>query len=136
MEFRRTEMASLGQILSRTFFWSYERMTWQYDVAVGLILIFVFLTPRTWFHDQPQVGVPANSAQVQRISPPGTAETYEVDTRVLAPPVQTPLLANELHNVLQKNLPELRDGRFSIVRIEPVRDDKGTVIAYQVQIRH
>lgn len=127
-------MASLGQILSRTFFWSYERMTWQYDVAVALILIFVLLTPRNWFHDQPQVGVPATSVQVQRISPPGAAETYEIDTRVLAPPVQTPLLANELHNVLQRNQPELRDGHFSIVQIEPVRDDKGTVIAYRVEI--
>ena len=127
-------MASLGQILSRTFFWSYERMTWQYDVAVALILIFVFFTPRVWFHDQPRVGVPANSERVQRISPPGTAETYEVDTRVLAPPVQTPLLANELHNVLQRNQRELSDGRFSIVQIEPVRDDQGTVIAYRVEI--
>ena len=127
-------MASLGQILSRTFFWSYERMTWQYDVAVALILIFVFFTPRVWFHDQPRVGVPATSERVQRISPPGAAETYEVDTRVLAPPVQTPLLANELHNVLQRNQRELSDGRFSIVQIEPVRDDQGTVIAYRVEI--
>ena len=127
-------MASLGQILSRTFFWSYERMTWQYDVAVALILVFVFFTPRTWFHDQPRIGVPATSERVQRISPPGAAETYQVDTRVLAPPVQTPLLANELHNVLQRNQPELSDGRFSIVQIESVRDDQGTVIAYQVQI--
>jgi len=109
-------------------------MTWQYDVAVALILIFVFFTPRVWFHDQPRVGVPANSERVQRISPPGAAETYEVDTRVLAPPVQTPLLANELHNVLQRNQRELSDGRFSIVQIEPVRDDQGTVIAYRVEI--
>jgi len=127
-------MASLGQILSRTFFWSYERGTWQYDVAVALILVFVLLTPRSWFRDQPQIGMPATSAQVQRVSPPGAAETYQVDTRVLAPPVQAPLLANELHNILQQNLPELRDGRFSIASIEPVRDDKGTVIAYRVEI--
>src|SRR2546429_4989494 len=40
----RIDMASLGQILARTFFWSYERGTWQYDVAVILILIFVLLT--------------------------------------------------------------------------------------------
>ena len=38
-------MASLKTILSRTFFWSYERGTWQYDLAVILILIFVLLTP-------------------------------------------------------------------------------------------
>ena len=29
-------MASLGRVLSKTFFWSYERATWQYDVAVIL----------------------------------------------------------------------------------------------------
>jgi hypothetical protein len=50
----RIDMASLGQILSRTFFWSYERGTWQYDVAVILILVFVLLTPRNWFQDKPK----------------------------------------------------------------------------------
>jgi len=39
--FLRIKMPSLGQILSRTFFWSYERGTWQYDGAVILILVFV-----------------------------------------------------------------------------------------------
>src|SRR5260221_8556167 len=49
----RIDMASLSQILSRTFFWSYERGTWQYDLAVILILVFVLLTPRNLFHDKP-----------------------------------------------------------------------------------
>ena len=128
-------MASIGQILSRMFFWSYERGTWQYDLAVVVILIFVLLTPRNWFQDQPQVGLPLASSQVQLISPAGNAETYQVDARVLAPPARTPALENELHNALQQALPELRSGRFSIVKIDPVRNDKGTVIAYQVEIR-
>ena len=55
----RIDMASLGQILSKTFFWSYERGTWQYDVAVILILVFVLATPRSWFHDKPESGGPA-----------------------------------------------------------------------------
>jgi len=33
-------------------------------------------------------------------------------------------------------LPELHNGNFSIAKIEPVHDDQGTVIAYQVEIRH
>lgn len=127
-------MAGFGQILSRMFFWSYDRGTWQYDVAVGVILIFVLLTPRNWFQDQPQVGLPPGSEQVQLISPAGNAETYQVDARILAPPTRTPALENELHNALQRALPELHSGRFSIVKIGPVRDDKGTVIAYQVEI--
>jgi hypothetical protein len=131
---RQTEMASLGQILARTFFWSYERGTWQYDVAVVLILVFVLLTPRNWFRDQPQVGLPAVPGEVQLISTEEGLQTYRVDARILAPPEQTPALQNDLHNALQKTLPELHNGRFSIAKIEAVRDDQGTVIAYRVQI--
>ncbi len=129
-------MAGIGTVLSRTFFWSYERGTWQYDVAVILILVFSLLTPRAWFHDQPQVGMPANSDQVKLISKVGETEVYQVDSRTMAPPERTPELQNDLHNVLQKSLPELHDGRFSIGSIEPQRDENGNVVAYQVQIKH
>jgi hypothetical protein len=129
-------MVGLGTILKRTFLWSYERGTWQYDVAVALILIFVFL-PRGWFHDEPVVGLSATApGQVALVA--GTEksgrQTYRVDARVLAPPEQTPALQNDLHNALKKALPDLRNGRFSIAKIEPVRDEQGTVIAYQVEI--
>jgi hypothetical protein len=127
-------MASLGQILSRTFFWSYERGTWQYDAAVILILVFVLLTPRAWFHDQPQGGVPAGPGDVVLISDAGDHQTYRVDARILAPPTKL-ALQNDLHSALQDALPELHKGRFSIARIEPVRDEQGTVIAYKVEVR-
>jgi hypothetical protein len=130
-------MASLQRILSKTFFWSYERGAWQYDVAVVLILVFVLLTPRGWFRDQPQVGIPAASDQVQLVifSDDGHRQEYRVDARVLAPREQTPALQNELHQALQRALPDLRNGRFSITNIEAVRDESGTVIAYEVGIR-
>ncbi|SRR5579871_2468441 len=41
------------QGLSRFLFWDYKRASWQYDVMVGLILLFIFLTPREIFRDQP-----------------------------------------------------------------------------------
>jgi hypothetical protein len=129
-------MAGLGQILSRTFYWSYERGSWQYDIAVILILVFVLLTPRGWFRDQPQVGLPANPSQVELLSMDGENEMYRVDARVLAPPERTPALQNDLHNALQKARPDLHDGRFSIGTIEPQRDEKGNVVAYEVTIRH
>jgi hypothetical protein len=128
-------MASLGQIFSRMFFWAYERGTWQYDAAVILILIFVLATPRAWFHDQPQMGLPANApGQVVLVSEQGDSKIYRVDARILAPPVQTPALENELHNALQKALPEFGNKSFTISKIEPVRDEQGTVIAYHVEI--
>jgi hypothetical protein len=129
-------MAGIGQFLKRVFFWSYERGTWQYDLAVILIVLFVLATPTRWFHDQPQVGMPLNSTQVELVSKSGETEIYKVDARVLAPPERTPALQNDLHNALQKASPALQDGRFSIGRIEPIHDGSGTVIAYQVEIRH
>jgi hypothetical protein len=129
-------MPGVSTFLNRVFFWTYERGTWQYDVAVVLILIFVLATPTRWFHDQPQVGMPLNSTQVELISKPGHVETYKVDARVLAPPERTPALQNDLHSALQKASPDLSDGRFSIGKIEPIRDEFGTVIAYQVEISH
>ena len=128
-------MASPKRIFSRIIFWSYERGTWQYDVAVVAIVLFVLLTPPRWFHDQPEVGLPAAPGQVKLVSDAGNAQVYRVDALVLAPPVKTPALENDLHNMLQKSLPDLRSGRFAIAKIEAERDAQGTVIAYKVEIR-
>jgi hypothetical protein len=127
-------MASLGRILSKTFFWSYERGTLQYDIAVILILVFVLLTPRTWFRDQPETAGPATAGQVQLISNDGNRQTYRVDARILTPPKFA--LQSDLHTALQQALPELRNGNFSISKIEPQRDEQGLVVAYRVEIRY
>ncbi len=129
-------MASIGQILYRTLFWSYERGSWQYDVAVVLILVFVLATPRRWFGDLPHMGVPANANQVELLSKSGEDEVYRVDARLLDTPERTPALQNDLHSAMQKAQPALNDGRFSIANIEPIRDEQGNVIAYRVSIRH
>ena len=135
MECLRIDMARLGQILSKTFFWSYDRGTWQFDLAVILILVFVLLTPRNWFRDKPASGAPVSPGQVQLISQDGSRLTYRVDARILAPPTRL-ALQSDLHTALQEALPELHNGNFLIAKIEPVRDEQGVVIAYQVEIRH
>ena len=130
-------MASFRRFVSKTFFWAYERGTWQYDAAVILILLFVLATPRTWFRDEPQMGLPTNApGQIVLLKDDGEYKSYRIDARVLAPPEQTPMLENQLHNALQKSLPEFRNKRFTIAKIDPMRDDQGTVIAYQVEIHH
>ena len=81
------------------------------------------------------MGLPANApGRVVLLKDEGRNETYRVDARILAPPEQTPMLENQLHNALQKSLPEFRNKRFTIAKIEAVRDDQGTVIAYHVEI--
>lgn len=37
--------------MKRFILWDFPRASWQYDLMVGLILAFIFLTPRAWFHD-------------------------------------------------------------------------------------
>jgi hypothetical protein len=43
--------------LSRFLFWDYPRASWQFDVMVGLILVFIFMMPREIFKDQPSPAV-------------------------------------------------------------------------------
>src|SRR5262249_53055202 len=128
-------MANSGQILSRIFFWTFERGSWQYDLAVIGILIFVFFVPRRWLRDQPETSLPPQTQQVELLSATGTESSYRVDARVLTPPEQMPQLHDELHRALQKNLPDLQNGRFEILKIEAQRDEHGAVIAYQVSLR-
>ena len=128
-------MASIGQIFSRIFFWSFERGSWQYDVAVIAILIFVFFMPRRWLRDQPETSVPPQSQQIALLTSAGAESAYRVDARVLTPPEQMPQLQNELHRALQRTLPDLQNGRFEILKVEAQRDEHGAVIAYQVAVR-
>ncbi|MEP7351957.1 MAG: hypothetical protein ABI824_01865 [Acidobacteriota bacterium] len=40
--------------LSKFIFWEFHRTSWQYDVVVVLILLFIWKTPREIFNDQPK----------------------------------------------------------------------------------
>ncbi|HYZ84238.1 MAG TPA: hypothetical protein VE621_07535 [Bryobacteraceae bacterium] len=40
--------------MRRLIFWEWPRTSWQYDLIVVGILAFIFLTPRTFFRDQPK----------------------------------------------------------------------------------
>ncbi len=46
--------------LRRVLLWDFPRASWQYDIIVAVILLFIFLTPRGWFRDQPRT--PQSSA--------------------------------------------------------------------------
>ncbi len=38
-------------IFRKLFFWNYARNTWQWDALCVVILIFIFLTPKSWFEN-------------------------------------------------------------------------------------
>lgn len=131
-------MRTLGRALYRIVFWSYDRGSVPYDVAVVLIVVFVLLSPRGWFHDRPQLDStgqrPAAVALLSSDAATGI-QTYEVDAKLLAPPAPTPELEHSLHDAVRKNISSLQGRPFRILSIDPVRGERGDVISYRVQIQ-
>ena len=68
--------------LGRLIFWDFKRASWQYDLVVAGILAFIFLTPRTFFADQPKAPsiamLPANQGYLLE---PGLLSTVPEDQR-------------------------------------------------------
>jgi hypothetical protein len=120
----------------RVVFWSYERGTWQYDVAVVGIVLFVLFSPLfIHYSDQPSSALRPSALVELRAMEPGQIATYRVDARLLATPIRTPELEHDLHETVQKNVPDLNHGHFEILRIEPIRGEGGTVAYYDVSVK-
>lgn len=129
-------MRTLWKILTKTVFWDYDRGTIPYDFMVGAVVLFVFLSPRAWFNDQPQIGPPAHAAVIERVGEDAAQglKTYRVDAHLLALPPSRQL-ERETHDVLGKNVEELKGRTFRVVQIQPVRGDDGSVRYYDVSVR-
>lgn len=101
--------ATLGR---RFIFWDFPRASWQYDVVVGLILLFIFATPREWFRDQPKA-----SSVVLMSSLHGVNRVF----------IATELLSNVTETQRSKQAERLikqRTGKsWQVVRVEPIRDE-------------
>jgi len=59
--------------IGRVIFWRYQRGSWQYDILCGLILLFIFLTPREVFDGR---------AFMEHPDPAGTEEQRVMQTEV------------------------------------------------------
>jgi hypothetical protein len=55
----------LTSLLRKLFFWNYARNTWQWDALCVAILIFIFLTPKSWFENSERRGPSAHQSSVQ-----------------------------------------------------------------------
>jgi hypothetical protein len=108
-----------GTLVRKAIFWEFARATWQYDVVVGLILVFIFLTPREWFHDQPKA-----SSVLLMASQHGANRVF-IASELLAtvPEDRRPAKAEAL--IRQ------RTGKsWKVVRVEPIGDDPAGVNGY------
>ena len=137
---RPTDMRNLWRSITSVVFWSYERGSWPYDVMVVTIVIFVLLTPRSWFHDQPKSGAPAATTVAALVSSDSgdQTRTYRIDATMLAPEKRaakpTPELERETHEILGRTVDELKDQTFQVRQIDPVLASDGGVLYYDVVV--
>jgi hypothetical protein len=115
-------------MLKRFILWDYKRGSWQYDVMVGAILAFLFLTPGEWFGDKPRF--PKITTIAMLPSENGSSPFY-VDGKLLNG-VPDNLREQRLTQLLQSGT---SDRRLKILRLEPVTDTDGEAQGYLVFAR-
>jgi hypothetical protein len=106
------ELRSSGSVLRKLIFWEFARASWQYDIVVALILVFIFATPREWFGDQPR------AANTVLLSSTGGHQQVYFSPNLLSdvPEASRPRRAAEL--IHQKT-----GKRPKVVRVEAIRDE-------------
>lgn len=132
-------MGAFWRGVKQTVFWSYERMSWPYDLMVLAIVMFVMLTPRGWFHDQPVTRVSASSqVQILSVDSDARTRTYRLDATALPPGKRatesTPELERETHDALGRSVKELEDRAFQVRRIDVTRAANGEALYYDVTV--
>lgn len=133
-------MRKLWRGVVNTIFWSYERGSWPYDVMVIVIVLFVLLTPRSWFHDQPKNHGGGDSG-ITLVAQNASAhtETYRMDPSLFpsfpASGKATPEIVRETHEILSRSVSKLSAGTFQVRSIEPVRGQNNSILYYQVEVQ-
>ncbi len=105
--------------MRRLIFWEVSRGSWQYDVVVGLILAFIFLTPREFFKDQPR------PLSIVQMAPGSGLHAFWIEPALLDPVVEAKRTS------LASQLLAKRYGKaFRVLRVEPVFDSSETQQGY------
>ncbi len=109
-------MGFLATSAKRVFFWTYPRTSWQWDVLCVLILVFIFLTPKSWFE---------NTA-FQR--------SHAAQTTII---MSTNVVGAQLDKGEIERRARQLSGRANalVTAIRERRDETGKLIAYEVDIR-
>ena len=110
--------------LKRFVLWDYPRAGWQYDLMVGLILAFIFLTPRDWFRDQPR------SSSVVMLPATHGASVFWIEPELLDPVPEAGRWARAAELV------KGRTGKpVTVVQLEPIFDSEQETKGYMAFTR-
>lgn len=115
-------------MLKRFILWDYQRGSWQYDVMVGIILLFIFATPRDWFRDQPKL---PSASSIALLPSENGSSVFFVDSQFLAGIAENQRVA-KLTQVLQTRM---SNRRLKVIRVEPIPDSEGALQGYMAFTR-
>ena len=117
----------IGAAIKRFILWDYPRASWQYDVMVGVILVFVFLTPRSWFRDQPRTPL---ASEVAMLGVRHGDSVFWIEPELLAGVSEDQRVA-ALGAILKS-----RTGKTQVItRVEPIFDSEQEVKGYMAFAR-
>lgn len=105
-------------MLKRLIFWDFARGSWQYDLVVGMILAFIFLTPRAWFRDQPRVPHASSIQVLER-------EVFWLEPELLHEVPPSEHLAR-LSSILSSNFQK----KITVTKVDAILDSEGSLKGY------
>lgn len=109
-------MGFISNTTKKIAFWNYSRTSWQWDVLCVLILVFIFLTPKSWF---------ANTPYRQ---PEAAQTTVAVGVDVVGNQLDTKEIE---HRARERS----KRPNGQVIAVREVPDSSGKVIAYEVDIK-
>jgi len=110
-------------MLKRLLMWDFPRASWQYDVIVGLILAFIFLTPRERFYDQPRI---PHASSITMLPTENGSTPFYVDPQLLDGVAENQRTA-KLTEILQRRM---SNRRLRVIRVEPILNSEGDLQGY------
>ena len=106
-------------VLRKLFFWNYPRNTWQWDALCVLILIFIFLTPKSWFENSERRAAFAHQNP--------TVSTVWVGPEVVENADDKVRLEGRLRQLTGRK-------QLRVINVRKLTDEQGVVRGYEVDI--
>jgi hypothetical protein len=106
--------------LNKLFFWNYQRNTWQWDALCVAILIFIFLTPKSWWENSERRMAFAHQSPVARI--------LLIDAQTVENAKDTNRLQQHLRTVTGRS-------DLQVIGVRKLSNADGTTSGYEVDTR-
>src|SRR5438067_11949536 len=102
-------MGYVSNITRKIVFWNYPRTSWQWDVLCVLILVFIFLTPKSWFDA---------SKQRLELAHPSSSQTIAISSQGVAN-------EGDIENIQRKIKEVTAREEVSVIGVRGIFDGKG-----------